>query len=280
MPDVESWPGGYDDTILGRIDTLMKEAHDHSIKLIIALHDCYALTHSAEAYVQKYGIWTQDDNGTPTDAENFYTNSDAISDFDNRLRYILNHQNPYFDNRPWSDLGEVVLAFEAQNEAMSYEDYYNAQWHCDRANLIKSMVTNGILVSNGGGWDFPSSLNNDLFTCPYLDVLMLHSYDWDAGKITDQVSQARDKANNNGKRVIVEEFGCQSDQNDELSTQIQAIEDANVPWMFWEIMKPGAWDGDFEIWKDEDVWWNVVSPRGQDAQNKDGAFDWPEIYGN
>ena len=36
MPDLESWPGSYDDTILNSIDKLMKEAHDHGLKLIIA----------------------------------------------------------------------------------------------------------------------------------------------------------------------------------------------------------------------------------------------------
>ena len=278
MADLESWPGSFNDDILNRIDKLMKEAHDQGLKLIIALHDRYALTHKAEAYVQKYNIPTVDENGTPNDASTFYTNGDAINDFDNRLKYILNHQNPYFDNRPWSDLGEVVLAFEAQNEAMGHMAYANAQWHCDRANLIKSLVSDGVLVSNGGGIDFPTSLKDEFFQCPGIDVVMLHTYDWDTGFITQQVSNGRDMAWNTGKRIVVEEFGCQSDQNDELAKQIQAIQDLAIPWMFWEIMKPGSGDKDFEIWNDEDVWWNVVNPKGQSAANTLHGWDWPEIY--
>lgn len=34
--------GKYDDTILGKIDSLAKEASTRGIKLIIALHDRYA----------------------------------------------------------------------------------------------------------------------------------------------------------------------------------------------------------------------------------------------
>ena len=41
----------------------------------------------------------------------------AIENFNNRITYILNgHKNALVDNKPWSELGDYIFGFEAQNE--------------------------------------------------------------------------------------------------------------------------------------------------------------------
>lgn len=47
----------------------------------------------------------------------FYEWANATSEFDNRLRHILNHNHKTL-NKPWKELSEYIFAFEAENEAM------------------------------------------------------------------------------------------------------------------------------------------------------------------
>ena len=47
----------------------------------------------------------------------FYEWENATSEFDNRLRHILNHNHNSLD-KPWKELSEYIFAFEAENEAM------------------------------------------------------------------------------------------------------------------------------------------------------------------
>jgi mannan endo-1,4-beta-mannosidase len=276
--DVEpSWPGQYNDAILNQINDLMFEAYNHGIKLIIAMHDRYALMYPSEAYVKKYNIPTTPKQ-TVNDASIFYTNSEAQQDFDKRLSWILYHQNPHFNGRRWYEISEAIFSFEAQNEAMGHMDLVNIQWHCDRAKLIKNTLKNGILVTNGGGIDFPTSLQTQYFQCPYIDVICLHSYDYDANHVSQQVQKGLDLAWQYGKRIIVEEFGANNNQEKVLPPLIQSIKNLNVPWMFWEIMKPGAGGNDFEIWTDEAVWWDVISPSTKSTDTILHGWDWPEIW--
>lgn len=47
----------------------------------------------------------------------FYESSDATSQFDNRLKHVLEHVHTTL-NKPWKELSEYIFAFEAENEAM------------------------------------------------------------------------------------------------------------------------------------------------------------------
>ena len=276
IQDVESWPGQWNDNILNQVNDLMYEAYQHNIKLIIALHDRYALGYSGDAYVKKYNI--PQDKAPVNDARIFYQNQDCINDFEKRMAWILYHQNPHFNGRRWYEIHEAIFSFEAQNEAMGHMSYFDVNWQCNRAKLIKGTVKNGILVSTGGGVDFDTSIKQEYFKCPYIDVISLHTYDYDINYITSKVTQARQLAWDNGKRIMVEEFGAVQDQENELAKQMQAIQNLNVPWLFWEIMKPSAGGKDFEIWKDQSVWWSAVSPKAQAAAKIRDGWSWPEIW--
>ncbi|KAG5720878.1 hypothetical protein E4T56_gene15245 [Termitomyces sp. T112] len=118
--------GSYDDTILTQIDVLASEAHSRDIKLIIAMHDRYALgCWDTDAYVAKYNLpVTGCVNGVP-DSSVFYTNTNAIADFDNRLRHILNFQSPTFDV-PWNQLSDAIFSFEIENEGTPKKFYHSS----------------------------------------------------------------------------------------------------------------------------------------------------------
>jgi len=279
ISDLESWPGSYNDKILGQIDDLMADAKNYGIKLIIAMHDRYGLTHSQEAYVKKYGIKTNGESGSPNDASKFYTDKNAIADFDRRLVHILTHRNPHFNNRQWAELSEVVFSFEAQNEAMGHMGLVNLNWQCDRAKVLKQYVKNGVLVSTGGGIDFDTSSKVQYFQCPYINVISLHTYDYDANKIGQKVAEAKNLAFKYGKRIIVEEFGAKGgDKQNVLNRQIAAIKNQGVPWIVWQILRPGAGAKDYEIGTNEESWWNSILPRGKETAGTKHGWDWPEIW--
>jgi len=235
------------------------------------MHDRYALNYDQDAYVKKYGL--PQDN-----PDRFYTDSGIQADFDNRLVRILNYQNPRFGGRKWYEINEAIFSFEAQNEAMGHRNLVNMNWQCDRAKVIKTLLKNGILVTTGGGIDFDTSIKEEYFKCPQIDVISLHTYDYELNKITNRVSQARDMAWSYGKRVIVEEFGAVSDQEHMLLQQIQTVQNLFIPWLFWEIMKPSAGGKDFEIWKDQSVWWTAVNTNAHYSGSLKRGWSWPELW--
>jgi hypothetical protein len=56
----------------------------------------------SDVYVSKYNIPTTNCATATNDASIFYTNANAIADYDNRLKHILSHK--YTDGTPWSQL--------------------------------------------------------------------------------------------------------------------------------------------------------------------------------
>ncbi|GLB39737.1 putative cellulase (glycosyl hydrolase family 5) [Lyophyllum shimeji] len=270
--------GSYDDTILRQIDVLASEAHARDIKLIIAMHDRYALgCWDTDAYVAKYNLpVTGCVNGVP-DSSTFYTNANAISDFDNRLRHILNFQSPKF-GVPWNKLSDAIFAFEIQNEAMGHMNQVAPDWWCGRANVIRSVLGNtGIQISTGGGTDLPTSTQSQLFNCPNIQIVALHDYNLDPSYVASHIDAAKPMALSSGKRLLYEEFGATGSSK---QSQIQAVTNTlistGVPWMYWEVMKPGKGSSDYEIWTDEPSW-STLRSQSLATRQHIGEFSWPEI---
>lgn len=107
FPSLESGnPGNWDDTVLSRYDDLMVKANGYGIKLQISIHSYNALSATPPDI---YGAWY----GTG----DFYTSSDAMGYFKNRIAHVLAHVNPH-TNKTWAESSEYIFAFEAENEAM------------------------------------------------------------------------------------------------------------------------------------------------------------------
>ncbi|OCH85897.1 glycoside hydrolase family 5 protein [Obba rivulosa] len=248
--------GHYDDTILYQIDNLAAEAHARDIKLVIAMHDRYALgCWTTDAYVAKYNLpVTNCEDGVP-DSSTFYTDSSAIADFDDRLAHILNFQSPNF-GVPWYQLSDAIFALEPENEAQGHMDQVAPDWWCDRANFLRSIIGSwGIQISTGGGTDLPTSTQSQFFSCDNLQIIAIHDYNIDPSYVASGVDAAKPSALSSGKRLIYEEFGAEGDSK---QSDIQAVTNTlistGVPWMYWEISKPGAGSSNYEIWTDEPSW--------------------------
>lgn len=263
-----------------KIDQLAVEAHARDIKLVIAMHDRYALgCWDTDAYVGKYNLPVTNCNGVP-DSSVFYTNTNAIADYDNRLRHILNFQSPNF-GVPWHQLSDAIFAFEIQNEGMGHMNQVAPNWWCDRANTVRSVLGNtGIQISTGGGTDLPTSLQSQFWNCANLQIIALHDYNLDTNYVASHIDAAKPLAINSGKRMLYEEFGALGGSK---QSQIQSITNllmaTGVPWMYWEIVKPGQGANDYEVWTDEPSW-STLASQSSATRKLGGEFGWSEIDGN
>nr|AIG55497.1 secreted protein [Thraustotheca clavata] len=274
--------GTYDDRVLSKVDQLMVECVQRGLKLIIAMHDRYALgCWDTDAYVAKYKLPASKGCDTSVNVpKTFYTSSAAQADFDRRLTHILSHPNPHFNNRPWGNLSEAIFGFEPQNESQGHmedgnNNIPNPSWMCGRVNVIRQHLTSSkILVISGGGTTYATSKVVDYFKCKALDVVSIHSYE---GANSNQLSSTIQMASQYNKRVIFEEFGAQGNSKaSELASYTQAANNLGLPWMFWQILKPGN-PSDFETWTDEAAAWSALKSASQTTKSVKGLYSWPEL---
>ncbi|KAI8583576.1 hypothetical protein K450DRAFT_204653 [Umbelopsis ramanniana AG] len=276
--DVEvGTPGNWDDTILGMIDTLISEAMPRGIKLIIAPHDRYALgCWQSDVYVSKYNIPTTNCATATNDASIFYTNANAIADYDNRLKHILAHK--YTDGTPWSQLSNGIFAFNIENEAMGHMNMADNQWWCHRSGTIRTALgSSSIYVSTGGGADWTDSLNYYNFYCTDIDIIGIHSYDGTSA-INSNLPGAINTAKQQGKLLMMEEWGVTGNDATKASgmaSQIQALNGYGVPWSLWEVVKPSSTD--FETFTDQTQAWSAIKAGAQAANSASGAFSFHNV---
>ncbi|KAH8161835.1 hypothetical protein CIB48_g6413 [Xylaria polymorpha] len=206
-------PGSWNDEVLNRLDDLMhRAATQYGIKLMISMHSYNALKASNDFYGKYWGTGY------------FYTNSDAISAFKNRINHIMSHKNPN-NGKTWAQSSEYIFAFEAQNEA-----------------------------------DQP----NGLFSCDALDVLAIHAYgngDLTVDKLSPYVQMAKAAGK---KLIMQEWGVCYYDtdknqncdsgnpsgnRDGNIKTWADNISKAGIPWMYWQILpnKDPHYGSDFEV---------------------------------
>ncbi|KAH8554162.1 glycoside hydrolase family 5 protein [Umbelopsis sp. PMI_123] len=261
--------GNWDDTILQMIDILISEAMPRGIKLIIAPHDRYALgCWQSDVYVAKYNIPPTDCSTAANNASIFYTNTNAIADYDKRLLHILSHK--YTDGTPWSQLTDGIFAFNIQNEAMGHMDMVDNQVYGGVIVLAQSEMH--IYVSTGGGAYWSDSLNYYNFYCTDIDIIDIHSYDGTSA-INSNMPGAINTANQQGKLLMMEEWGVTGDDSTKASgmtSQINALNGYGVPWSLWEVVKPSSTD--FETFTDETQAWSAITTGAKAANRASGAF--------
>ncbi|KFA52272.1 hypothetical protein S40293_00612 [Stachybotrys chartarum IBT 40293] len=274
-------PDAWDDTVLNRLDGFMARAHGYGIKLLVSIHSYNAL----ESNRDFYGVWY----GTG----DFYTNSDAIRYFQDRISHVLNHVNPN-NGKTWADSSEYIFAFEAQNEAMHPQGNPSAlaSWQCTMAETIQNNLdgSGSILVSTGGGSYLDNSLLDPYFACAALDVLAIHAYgvsDFDTSRLQAYATRATDA----GKKLIMQEWGaCYTDapnhscnggsplggsvRDDNIRNWAASMDAAGIPWFYWQIL-PNAdphqgWDYEVGI---DDSNWGALQQAGLAAGQAESAFD-------
>ncbi|KAF9461513.1 glycoside hydrolase family 5 protein [Collybia nuda] len=257
----------YNDTILDLIDQLMVDAHDRGIKLLIGMHDKNSLQ-AGDVYGRKYGQY------------NFYTDPNAIDDFNQRITHILNiHKNKLLGNKPWSELSAHIFGLEAQNEPMIFDQaFYSSHlsWICNTAQQIRNNVGDRNQLIFTGGGSAASSVQSVFFgsSCPAIDVVAIHDYNDDYDNfMTNAVSQARTA----GKKLVIEEWGSLvgSGRTANLQSNIQKINNYKVPWFYWELItNPDPHQGeDYEIQVNGADWGTLSSGSLATAGLTNAPFD-------
>jgi len=260
--------GKYDPSTLKLIDQLMVEAKQRGIKLLIALHDVNALWHGNDQYTRAFGL------------QGFYTKPEAIQAFNNRITYILNlYKSDVLGGKPWSELGDYIYGFEAQNEPMIFNQTLyksNLAWVCNTAKQIRGNVGDpNSLIHSGGGAGSASVQDYFFASSCTLDVISIHDYndDWDT-----YLSSAINKAKQVGKRLIVEEWGSDYrsvDRTGNLKDNMKKLNAAGVPWLYWQLItNPDPHeDEDFEIQIGGSNW-DTLKAGAVDAPNHPSPFPW------
>ncbi|RAR11698.1 glycoside hydrolase family 5 protein [Stemphylium lycopersici] len=267
MPDIEPQQvGTYDDTQLRAIDQLMVEAHDR------------------DTYVSKYKLPAIDCAKRPAsqnDVTFFYQDASPIFDFDNRLTHILQHKNQLLPGAPqWKDLSDYIFAFNIQNEGQGHLRNNIAPapgWWCDRSKKMRSIMGNSaILISTGGGNEFPNSDIPQNWACPTLDLIDIHSYSG-VSEWRNKAPLALQHALAANKLVLFEEFGALGDNKAAVVGQhIDVFNGLKVPWMIWQINKPGKGKADYEFWVDEETF-GVVKTGAAKALSITAAQRFPNL---
>ena len=162
------------------------------------------------------------------------------------------------------------------------------------AESIKSALdgNTGILVTDGGGQWVDESLQSSYFSCAYLDVLSIHAYgtgDLTTAKLSPYVTEAV----NAGKKLLMEEWGAcyfntdnnncptgtalpAATRNANIENWSNAILEAGVPWMYWQVI-PNAdphGDSDFEVGITGDASWATLKAQMENASTYYSPFDY------
>lgn len=159
------------------------------------------------------------------------------------------------------------------------------------AKAIKDGIgSRDILVSTGGSGYFDVSVFDEYFHCPSIDIVAVHAYGGDLE--SGHLSRAVTKAQQNGKFVVIQEWGACYDngpnekcaaangvadngsRNKYISDHANVMNNAGVPWMYWQILpnewKSGDWNYEVAI---NGPNWATLKNAGLAADNADSPFD-------
>ena len=114
------------------------------------------------------------------------------------------------------------------------------------------------------------------WACDALDLVNIHSYSG-VSEFANKGPIALQHAQDSGKLMLFEEFGASGgNKAGDLSDHIAVFNELGVPWLPWQISKPGNGESDFEFWTDEDAY-GAVKDGSNTAAGLDAAQSWPNL---
>ncbi|HXS67284.1 MAG TPA: hypothetical protein VN761_00480 [Candidatus Polarisedimenticolia bacterium] len=233
-------PGKFNEIAFRAMDQVLATANRTGVRLIIPLVDNWPWMGGRAEYAGFRGK-TKDE---------FWTDPQLISDFEQTIRFILTRTNTISGIRYCDD--KSILCWETGNELSS-----PASWTREIAHYIKSLDTNHLVMD---GFN-TTSLREESLQIPDVDIVTTHHYP--DGKVKSFAEPIRENAARarGRKAYIVGEFGFVSTQ--EMKAALQAIADSGASGgLLWSLRFRDR-DGGF-YWHSE--------PFGADLYK---AFHWP-----
>jgi hypothetical protein len=231
-------PGKFNETAFRTLDQVLATANRTGVRLIIPLVDNWPWMGGRAQYAGWRGK-TKDD---------FWTDPQLISDFEQTIHYVLTRTNTITGVRYCDD--KAVLCWETGNEVES-----PVSWTRTIAHYIKSLDTNHLVMDG-----YAINLRDEVLNMPDVDIVTTHHYPG-AGKsfaerIRENAAQAKDK-----KAYIVGEFGFASTAV--MEAAVKAIEDSSASGgVVWSLRFRDR-DGGF--------YWHSESAGGSTMK----AYHWP-----
>ena len=275
----------YNDCILEAIDNLMLEAKRRGLLLLIVFdahnwYDSYYMSHDWYAWrrcqtpsrlfaqLDKTRGWTGGSYDSPHKqrieagllGENNFGDQRNKDAYKKRVEHILNHRNPFFNNKKWKDLNDVVWAWELFNEPGYHNDILS--WIHEMSAFVKGIDPDTYLALGTAWPDFLETYFVDV------DIYTLHSYQ-ENGKCTqyeDAIHQFRSPQGIGGrydKLVFIEEFNYPVGGFESCLTFFESLD---LPWMIWEY----EWfEKQYAIWPGRnDPEWSIIVHHAAELWNK------------
>ncbi len=298
-PDVETSLGNFANqaSILDRYDDMLYDVYSQSggrMKVLLSLHDANMIagfTLPCDAYCQymrdRGMSWTS-----------FYADSTLRDAFKNRLRSILvNYRSKNFGGRSWSQLSEVILAIDLQNEpgvGGHQNSVTGTGWTCDVSSFLRGFLVSGIGVATGAIGGALSGNNNypdEVLSCAAVDIISLHGYyasssSVSAGQPWCQLlggsSSLLARAKASGKLILAEEWTYTSGtagKAADIRDQGHALNALGIPWAYWDVMTgpescAACEAPEVSITDSPSGGWAALSAAMQEAGKVPAAQDW------
>ena len=268
--------GEYNDCILEAIDNLMAEVRKRGLLLLIAFEshnwtNDYYLSRDWYSWrrcktpVNLYNSLASDPNwegdsyssphaqrvDTGLIGENYFSDESCKDIYKKRVEHILNHRNPFFNNKKWKDINDVVWAWAVHSEPEHMGDNENlVPWFHEMSSYVKGIDPDTYLAM-GTMWYFLEHNFADV------DIYTIHLYPGIAPKFDEEkVLQFRSPqgiGGKYGKLLLIEEI---NGGEWFIQDKFENFEKLHLPWMIWEY----DWNG-----KQHAVWprlnkneWDII----------------------
>lgn len=136
---VEPRRGVFEEEALKTIDWAIYVARAYGIRLVIPLTDEYDYYHGGKLSFLRF------QNLSTSDASQFYTNADVITDFKEYIGTLINRTNTYTNVTYGNDA--TVMAWETGNEL----DDPPANWTDSIASYIKALAPSQLVMDGSYG---------------------------------------------------------------------------------------------------------------------------------
>ena len=232
-------PGKFNEAAFRVLDEVLASANRTGVRLIIPLVDNWPWMGGRAEYAGFRGK-SKDD---------FWTNPQLITDFEQTIRFILTRTNIITGVRYCDD--KAVLCWETGNEISS-----PAAWTREIAGYIKSLDTNHLVMD---GFN-TSVLRDESLEIPAVDIVTTHHYPGVKKSFAELIRENAARAKGK-KAYIVGEFGFVN--TEKMSEAMQAIGDGSAAGgLLWSLRFRNR-DGGF-YWHSEPYGGNLYK-----------AFHWP-----
>jgi hypothetical protein len=206
---IEPTLGQFNATAFESIDYALWSARAHHLHLIIPLTDNWQYYHGGKhTFTDWRGLHNENQ---------FYTNQTVIHDFEQYIRTLLNHVNPYTGLAYKDD--PTIMAWETGNELAP-----PVAWTQTIAGSIKSLDQHHLVM------DGSSFINTDAFSLANVDIYTDHYYPANIAKLQSDVTQVAAAS----KVFIVGEYAWE--YGDPLNDFLAAIEKSSTTGdMYWDF---------------------------------------------